>query len=644
MGLICGQWTFADPVDRERPARLPFAGIADAASSSSTIFCDEAFCLLARGFSVVKLHGLSRRPANVESNSFLVWDGRLDNASDVARDLGTPFNAKSEDAEIVAAAYEKWNTDAFRRFKGDWALTIWKVQEQRLILAKDPIGTHPLFFSLTPRGLIWGSSLAWIVQNSAASLSLNFEYLAGWLAFFPSAALTPYSGIEAVPAACFVSFETGRAVIRKYWDFEPREANRRRNESEYEEQFRSVFTNSVRRRLRSTKPVLAELSGGMDSSSIVCVADALLTREPGLTPKLDTLSYYDDQEPDWNEKPYFALVEAQRGRKGMHVPADSSQYMAALFEDQELAAIPAEQGKNPAREDAVTAFIRSQGYGSVLSGIAGDEFTGGVPTPIPELADLLAAGRVGPLAKQLMRWALSQRRPWTHVFLETARSFAPPYFGGTTITRRPPTWLTPQFQRQFRSALDGYDKPLRLWGPQPSFQENLSALETLRRQLAVSTSGSETTIEKRYPYLDSDFLQFLFTVPRQQLVQPGRRRSLMRRSLAGIVPDEILNRKRKAYVTRAPRAAIATHWKNIQSLTHDMIAESLGIISSAAYRQSLEDVRSGKEMAIVPIQRMLSLESWLRNLSRWGVLHKSIALESEVSSATIFCTCLNLFP
>jgi len=212
MGLICGQWTFADPVDRERPARLPFAGIADAASSS-TIFCDEDFCLMARGFSVVKLHGLSRRPANVESNSFLVWDGRLDNASDVARELELLSTPKARTPEIVAAAYEKWNTDAFRRFKGDWALTIWKVQEQRLILAKDPIGTHPLFFSLTPRGLIWSSSLAWIVQNSAASLSLNFEYLAGWLAFFPSAALTPYSGIEAVPAACFVSFETGRAVI-----------------------------------------------------------------------------------------------------------------------------------------------------------------------------------------------------------------------------------------------------------------------------------------------------------------------------------------------------------------------------------------------------------------------------------------------
>lgn len=109
----------------------------------------------------------------------------------------------------------------------------------------------------------------------------------------------------------------------------------------------------------------------------------------------------------------------------------------------------------------------------------------------------------------------------------------------------------------------------------------------------------------------------------------------MRGSLAGIVPDEILNRKRKAYVTRAPRTAIATHWKDIQSLTHRMVAESLGIVSSAAFRQSLEDLRSGREMAIVPIERMLSLESWLRNLAHWGVLPTSVARESEFTSATI---------
>jgi asparagine synthase (glutamine-hydrolysing) len=109
----------------------------------------------------------------------------------------------------------------------------------------------------------------------------------------------------------------------------------------------------------------------------------------------------------------------------------------------------------------------------------------------------------------------------------------------------------------------------------------------------------------------------------------------MRRSLSGIVPDEILNRKRKAYVIRAPRTAIAMHWQKIQSVTSDMIAESLGIVASAAFRQSLEDLRSGKEVAIVPIQRTLSLECWLRNLSHWGVLPSERASEHGCNGSTI---------
>jgi asparagine synthase (glutamine-hydrolysing) len=94
----------------------------------------------------------------------------------------------------------------------------------------------------------------------------------------------------------------------------------------------------------------------------------------------------------------------------------------------------------------------------------------------------------------------------------------------------------------------------------------------------------------------------------------------MRRSLVGIVPDEILNRKRKAYVVRGPRTAILAHWADVQALTHDMIAESLGIVSSVAFRRALDDAREGKELAILPVQRMLQLESWLRNLSHRVVL------------------------
>jgi asparagine synthase (glutamine-hydrolysing) len=634
MGLICGQWTFERTL-AETSSALPLTGISDP-SSTRTIFCDETVQLMVRGLAVVELPRRSRKPVRTETNSVLVWDGRLDNAPELAGELGIDPGAQNEDVKIIVEAYQRWNEDAFRRIKGDWTLTVWNAEERCLILAKDPIGIHTLFYSLTTGSLNWSSSLNWLVQNPNASPVLNFEYLAGWLTFFPSANLTPYSGIEAVPPSCLVRLQAGRAVIRKYWDFCPGEISADRTDSEYEERFRSVFANSVRRRLRSTKAVLAELSGGMDSSSIVCVGDTLLAREPGLAPRLDTLSYYDDDEPNWNERPYFALVEANRGREGFHVAVDSSQYMAALFENHGLAVIPAELGKTSETEARVAEFTRSQDYGCVLAGTGGDEFTGGVPTPVPELADLLAAGCAGLLAKQLMRWAISQRRPWFHVFFETVRRFAPPYVGGTNIPGGLPSWLNPQFRRRYRFALSGYDSPLTLRGPRPSFQENLSALDAVRRQLAATNAGSEGALEKRYPYLDSDFLQFLFTVPRQQLLQPGRRRSLMRRSLAGIVPDSILNRKRKAYLTRSPRAAIAGHWNYIQSLTRNMVAESLGIVSSAGLRRSLQEIRFGKESATLPIHRMLVLECWLRNLSGWGVLPQGASPpEHESANSTI---------
>src|SRR5579864_4787500 len=92
---------------------------------------------------------------------------------------------------------------------------------------------------------------------------------------------------------------------------------RYRTDAEYEEHFRSAFEQSVKRRLGSAAPVLAELSGGVDSSSIVCVADDILTREGG--PRLDTVSYYDDSEPNWDERPFFTRIEEKRGRTGCHI-------------------------------------------------------------------------------------------------------------------------------------------------------------------------------------------------------------------------------------------------------------------------------------------------------------------------------------
>jgi len=123
----------------------------------------------------------------------------------------------------------------------------------------------------------------------------------------------------------------------------------------------------------------------------------------------------------------------------------------------------------------------------------------------------------------------------------------------------------------------------------------------------------EPRYEKRYPYIDRDFLEFMYAIPREQLVRPGQRRSLMRRALIGIVPDELLNRKRKAYVARAPMAAISAEWARLVEISQQMVSSSLEIVETKRFWEALQKARHGREVPIVALMRTWTFEAWLTN-------------------------------
>jgi len=489
-----------------------------------------------------------------------------------------------------------------------------------LILAKDPIGPQQLHYSLGKDSLTWSTVLDPLALRSGETFDLDEEYIAGWLSFLPAVHLTPFVGIQSVPPSSFVRFQDKRQTLAKYWDFDPGKRVRYKTDAEYEDHFRAVFGEAVRRRLRSPEPILAELSGGMDSSSIVCMADTVIARGAADTPRLDTLSYYDDAEPCWNEYPYFTKVEEKRGRVGCHIDVGSQPAFEFALCTDRCVSTPASGGRPNQASRQFAECLASQGNRVVLSGIGGDEVTGGVPTPTPELADLLVTAHFRVLGHQLKLWALNKRRPWFYLLFEAARGFFPSAVIGVPENGRPARWLDPLFARNHRAALTGYRPRLRIFGPSPSFQENHFALEMLRRQLACSVLPSEPLNERRYPYLDRDLLEFLYAIPREQLVRPGQRRSLMRRALTGIVPPEILNRTRKAYVARGPATAISTQWADVVDLTHQMASSSFGIVNAKEFAAALENVRCGREIPLIPLLRAISMETWLRNMVREGRL------------------------
>jgi asparagine synthase (glutamine-hydrolysing) len=344
------------------------------------------------------------------------------------------------------------------------------------------------------------------------------------------------------------------------------------------------------------------------------MADQEIRRGQAETPRLDTLSYYDDTEPNWNERPYFTKVEATRGRSGWHIDVSVPEPLKVETDGNSLIASPASEFGSDAISKGLTACLKSQGNCVVLSGFGGDEVAGGVPTPIPELEDLLSQGDLQKLARQLKAWALNKRKPWLHLLSEAARRFLPSSTAGIQGHLSSAPWLNRRFMQRNRLALLGSGCRVKVFGPPPSFQENLGSLEVLGRQLSCSAVSSDPLYEKRYPYLDRDLLEFFYAVPREQLVRPGQRRSLVRRALIGIVPDEILNRRRKAYVARAPIATLSASLSSLLEMSQNMISHSFGFIDACAFREALQELTRNRDIPIVCLLRTIGVEFWLRNL------------------------------
>ena len=625
MSVQYGRWNWEGQPPAPDYLEKVSAALAPYGPDSSEAYSKGDVDILFHAFHTTKESRREKQPYVSPSGAVITWDGRLDNRAELRSDLRDAATTDSTDVALVSAAYDKWSTDCFAKLVGDWALSIWNSNTHSLILAKDPIGTRHLYYSFDDNQVTWSTILEPLVLFLGKTFALNEEYVAGWFYMFPSAHLTPCVGIHSVPPSSSVLLRPGKHTVRKYWDFDPHKRIRYRTDREYEEHFRTVFAEAVRRRLRSDRPILAELSGGRDSSSIVCMADAVVARGAAETPRLDTLSMYDDSEPNWNERPYFTKVEEKRARVGWHINmgVQDQQEIAALQPTSEIPrdcclANPCTDGRSSAQ---FRACLESQGNRVVLSGIGGDEVMGGVPTPTPELEDFLATAQFGRLAHQLKAWALQMKKPWFHLLFGAVRGFLPDTLVGVPEYIRPAPWLQSDFVKHYWGALTGYPFRVKLLGPLPTFQENVAALEALRRELACSALPLEPPYEKRYPYLDRDLLEFMYAAPREQLVRPTKRRSLMRRALVGIVPDEILNRKTKAFVSRSPLVAISSGWAQFVGKTQNMLSGSLGIVDSERLYATLQKARRGEEVPIVTLMRTIQIEGWLNFLRALGIVN-----------------------
>src|SRR5579864_667522 len=278
MSVQAGIWNFdGAPVEREVLTKISNQ-TAEYGPDGEEMLIDGYIGILYRPFHTTAESRVEHQPHTFADGKVMTWDGRLDNRACLLSQLGSSLPSNSSDLDIVASAFECWGADCFARITGDWALSLWNPRSRELILARDYIGVRHLYYRYGPSDILWSNLLLPLV-SSAGQLRLCQEYIAGYLAADPEAYLTPFCEIKSVPPAHFVSITPKRISIQAYWSFNRHLRTRYKCDAEYEEQYRFLFRQAVSRRLRADTAILADLSGGFDSSSIVCMADDIVANE-----------------------------------------------------------------------------------------------------------------------------------------------------------------------------------------------------------------------------------------------------------------------------------------------------------------------------------------------------------------------------
>ena len=375
-----------------------------------------------------------------------------------------------------------------------------------------------------------------------------------------------------------------------------------------------LLSTSLSRRTSEGAPIIAHLSGGMDSTSLVCLSDHIRTTQSHDAELLDTLSYYDDTEPGWNEKPYFSLVEARRKKTGIHIATSAGERAFQVLDPAEgTYCFPGDDNGSLVQERIFEESTNGKGYRAVISGIGGDELLGGVPTPYPELADYMVTGHIARLLRQAMKWALASRRPAVELLVDTAKFAFGLYSGRRLDDYMEPPWITASLRRQRTGRDTQLQSDPRRFGRRPSAVSSGLAWWLVMETLPHRQPRVLSRLEYRYPYLDRDLVNYLFSLPREELLRPGERRSLMRAALADIVPQEILNRRRKAYLIRGPIASLQAAKAAILELFTDPLTAQWDLIDPAVFKRQVDcTTRRADPQWWASITNTISMELWLR--------------------------------
>lgn len=572
-----------------------------------------------RAFHTTKESRFERQPFVSGDGLILCWDGRLDNREELT---DASFDQRFDcltDSALVMCCYRKWGADFLPKLVGDFALSLWDESQRLLILARDAVGPRPLFYHANNSRIIWASELFALLDSLEFQPEPDDEFIAAYLTHSMEPWMTPFKGVLAVPSAHAVIARDGNVKVHRYWGLDPNKEIRYSSDSEYEEHFRSLFREAVRVRLRADGPVWATVSGGLDSSSIVCMADEVFRLGEAAVSRLETVSYVYDEATSSDERTFIRCIEDSRRQPGHHLSEVNDPPLTSFPSADEIG-YPEVLDWFFDRHKRLCKLMEADGARVLLTGHGGDEMMGSGVDPSGELGDHLVQFHLLSLHRSLKSWSKARKKPYLKLLWKDA------------LAKQLPAWLRagnrgehakqfpPWFNADFLTRMKLRDRFQRVCDPfgfrLPSQHDQATGFLSATELVSRAPYRSRGLIEVSHPYLHRPLVEFLQAIPHEQIIRAWENRSLMRRSLRGLVPEKVIERRTKRYMVEPMLRAIRREWSRLEALLRNPRVQDYGYVNSDLLLTAMNRMRNGCEEYASGLLTVIPLEFWLRALEQ----------------------------
>lgn len=576
-----------------------------------------------RAFHITSESRAEIQPCVTPDGCIMTGDLRLDNREELIsqlRDLIRKSPADITDVELAMAAHQKWGEMFPKHLIGEFALILINPANRTWLLARDHIGARPLYYHANPDRFICASSIVALLQFDSVPRQINEEYIADFIAYIPEPGITAFRDVYSVKPGCVLTVTaTGKIQERRYWSLDPHKQIRFKDDADYEEAFTDLFSNAVRAGLRSDRPVMADLSGGLDSSSVVCLSNQLILNGRAEAPSLEPVSLVYEEARTCDERKYIGYVEEHIDKQSHQLREDDYRILSAEAAEPSIGG-PSFFYPFSAYHLAKKLTADKLGARIILCGRGGDQILNSNPDPAPELNDLLKLGRPLQLHQRLGTWSQALNKPYLALAWQSLVYPALPLNlqvkckpGHRSV---PAPWIDSNFARRMH-LLERRRAPRDEFGFRlPSERDQASGFLSVMRGIAVSHDYGLHNVWVSYPFMHRPLVEFMQAIPFSQKVRPGETRSLLRRSLRQVLPPQTWARKGKKSPMEAIMRALNRESQRLRHLLTDPLVCAYGFASARPLLQALDRAKLGHDMAATDVINMVCLEVWLRALEK----------------------------